>query len=248
MLSEYARYNDDSYVITIKDINGIETLNQHNKNLLNHITDLEHKAIKILEKYCTNEYFFEGNILYQLLNQFKNNDNLFIGNSLPVRTLEKFCPNIDKKIMIYSNRGASGIDGLIASALGVSYIKKNGRNILIIGDISFFYDMNALLIANQYKLNLNVIIINNKGGQIFKTLPYSNKIESALENFWVTPVNLSIKNCSKLYNATYSPIKTIKDIRDNLNKVLNNKGLNIIEIFCDFNKTLEIEKKIEKEF
>jgi len=248
LFSEYARYNDDSYVITVKDIDGIETFNQHNKNLLNHITDLEHKSRKILEKYYTNEYFFEGNILYQLLNQFKNNDNLFIGNSLPVRTLEKFCPNLDKKIRVYSNRGASGIDGLIASALGVSYIKKNERNILIIGDISFFYDMNALLIANQYKLNLNVIIINNKGGQIFKTLPYSNKIEDSLENFWATPIDLNIKNCSKLYNATYSPIETIKDIKENLDKTLNNKGLNIIEVKCEFKNTLEIESKINNEF
>ena len=186
--------------------------------------------------------------MYQLFNQFKNNDNLFIGNSLPVRTLEKFCPNLDKKIRVYSNRGASGIDGLIASALGVSYIKKNERNILIIGDISFFYDMNALLIANQYKLNLNVIIINNKGGQIFKTLPYSNKIEDSLENFWTTPIDLNIKSCSKLYNATYSSIETIKDIRDNLDKTLNNKGLNIIEVECDFKNTQDIESKINNEF
>ena len=158
LLSEYARYNDDSYVITVKDINGIETLNQHNKNLLNHITDLEHKSRKILEKYCTNEYFFEGNILYQLLNQFKNNDNLFIGNSLPVRTLEKFCPNLDKKIMVYSNRGASGIDGLIATAIGTAY-SHTSKTTLILGDISFFYDSSSLLIANKYKIDINIIVI-----------------------------------------------------------------------------------------
>ena len=247
LLSEYARYNDDSYVITVKDINGIETLNQHNKNLLNHITDLEHKSRKILEKYCTNEYFFEGNILYQLLNQFKNHDNLFIGNSLPVRTLEKFCPNLDKKIMVYSNRGASGIDGLIATAIGTAY-SHTSKTTLILGDISFFYDSSSLLIANKYKIDINIIVINNKGGQIFSKLPYAKNNIKDFEEFWTTPVNLSIKKISQLYKANYTVLNSIEKINKGLKTALRKSGINIIEILCDFNKTLEIEQKIEKEF
>jgi len=247
LLSEYARYNDDSYVITVKDINGIETLNQHNKNLLNHITDLEHKSRKILEKYCTNEYFFEGNILYQLLNQFKNHDNLFIGNSLPVRTLEKFCPNLDKKIMVYSNRGASGIDGLIATAIGTAY-SHTSKTTLILGDISFFYDSSSLLIANKYKIDINIIVINNKGGQIFSKLPYAKNNIKDFEEFWTTPVDLSIEKISQLYKANYTVLNSIEKINKGLKTALRKSGINIIEILCDFNKTLEIEQKIEKEF
>ena len=247
LLSEYAKYNDDSYVITVKDINGIETLNQHNKNLLNHITDLEHKSRKILKKYYTNEYFFEGNILYQLLNQFKNNDNLFIGNSLPVRTLEKFCPNLDKKIMVHSNRGASGIDGLIATAIGTAHSHTSKTN-LILGDISFFYDSSSLLIANKYKIDINIIIINNKGGQIFSKLPYAKNNIKNFEEFWTTPVDLSIKKISQLYKANYTILNSIEKINKQLKAALKKSGINIIEILCDFNKTLEIEQKIEKEF
>ena len=248
LFSDYKKYNDDVHAISIKDIDSVETLNQHNKNLVNHLVDLEQKSKKILNSYYTNEYFFEGNILHQSLKCLKNNDNLFIGNSLVVRNLGKFCPNSDTKIKVYSNRGASGIDGLIASAIGVSYHKKTERNILILGDVSFFYDMNSLLIANQYNLNLSIIIINNKGGQIFNTLPYSNNIDDSLEFYWTTPVDLSIKECSKLYQADYTSLKSIEDIKNKLNSKLDTKGLNIIEIECDYKKTQEIEVEISSKF
>ena len=244
LFSHYKKYNDDVNAINIKDIDSVETLNQHNKNLINHLTDLENQSKKIFNQYYTNEYFFEGNILYHLINGLKDNDNLFIGNSLPVRNLQKFCPNSDKKINIFSNRGASGIDGLIASALGVSYHNKTQRNILILGDISFFYDMNALLIANLYNLNLSIIIINNNGGKIFKNLPYSKTIDKSLEPYWTTPTDLNIKECSKLYKANYLSLKSIEDIKSKLDTNLNIKGLNIIEIECDFRNTQDIDNEI----
>ena len=62
LLSEHKKYNDDVHAITIKDSDSIEILNQHNKNLVNHLFDLEQKSKKILNRYYTNEYFFEGNI------------------------------------------------------------------------------------------------------------------------------------------------------------------------------------------
>jgi len=248
LISEYEKYNDDAHAITIKDIEGIETLNQHNKNLCNHISGLEEQSKKILKKYFVNEYFFEGNILYSTLKHFKNNDNLFIGNSLPIRTLEKYCPNIDKKIMVYSNRGSSGIDGQIATSLGISYIEKTKRNILILGDVSFFYDMNALLIAKQYNLNLNIIIINNNGGQIFTTLPYNKHIDEDLKQYWTTPTDIDIKACAELYNGNYYLVKSIKEFENNLDKVLSKNGINIIEVKCDFKETQKIEEQIKKEF
>jgi 2-succinyl-5-enolpyruvyl-6-hydroxy-3-cyclohexene-1-carboxylate synthase len=108
--------------------------------------------------------------------------------------------------------------------------------------------MNSLLIANQYDLNLNIIIINNQGGQIFNTLPYSNKIDNSLESYWTTPVDLSIKECSKLYKANYSSLKSIEEIENRLDENLDTKGLNIIEIECDYKNTQKIEAEINNEF
>ncbi|MBI45635.1 MAG: 2-succinyl-5-enolpyruvyl-6-hydroxy-3-cyclohexene-1-carboxylic-acid synthase [Candidatus Marinimicrobia bacterium] len=244
LFSDYKHYNENIYSITIKDIDSIDNI--HRGNYIDSISELEHKTKKIVANRLNNKDFFEGNILNHCINQFANDDNLFIGNSLPVRTLEKFCPNKDKKINIYSNRGASGIDGLIATALGTAYQNQSKRNILILGDVSFFYDMTSLLIGNNYSINLNIIIINNNGGQIFNTLRYKDKIKQKYNKFWTTPIDIDIEQVCKTYKQTYYNLSSINDIDQNLNKILDTKGINIIEIKTDFEITKNIEEKIQK--
>ena len=91
-------------------------------------------------------------------------------------------------------------------------------------------------------------MINNKGGQIFSKLPYAKNNIKDFEEFWTTPVDLSIKKISQLYKANYTMLNSIEKINKQLKNALMKSGINIIEILCDFNKTLEIEQKIEKEF
>ena len=76
----------------------------------------------------------------------------------------------------------------------------------------------------------------------------NNKIDDSLESYWTTPVNLSIKECSKLYKANYSSLKSIEEIENKLDENLDTKGLNIIEIECDYKNTQKIEAEINNEF
>ena len=247
LFSDYKQYNEDVYAITIKDIDHIENTNTRKDDFFNTVNQLENKTEKVLSEYSNKTYFFEGNILLHCLNYFKDNDNLFIGNSLAVRNLEKFCPNINKKIRVYSNRGASGIDGLIATALGTSYHNKSNRNILILGDVSFFHDINSLLIANQSTINMTIIVMNNSGGQIFNTLSYKKKLDKKYDGFWTTPINIKIKESCTLYKLDYNAINSIDDMKI-LDKMLDNKGVNVVEINVDFNTTQKIEETINQKF
>ena len=247
LFSDYKQYNEDVYAITIKDIDHIENTNTRRNDFFNNASQLENKTEKILSEYSNKNYFFEANILLHCLNYFKDNDNLFIGNSLSVRNLEKFCPNINKKIRVYSNRGASGIDGLIATALGTSYHNKSNRNILILGDVSFFHDINSLLIANQSTINMTIIVMNNSGGQIFNTLSYKKKLDKKYDGFWTTPINIKIKESCTLYKLDYNAINSIDDMKI-LDKILDNKGVNVVEINIDFNTTQKIEETINQKF
>lgn len=173
-------------------------------------------------------------------------DNLFIGNSMSVRNLEKFVPNIDNKINIFSNRGASGIDGLIATGIGISYFNKKNKTNIILGDISFFYDSNSLLIAKQQNININIFIMNNSGGQIFNQLPYAQKNDKNFEKFWITPVNLNIKSICETYNANYFCIKSIKEIKTNFNHLLSQDGINIFEVICNEKNIFNIDSELTK--
>ena len=246
LLSNYGRYNDNAKFIHNNDMNKVEVKTKLNKEWFNQLYQNELSAKKIIDSYINKNIFFEGNIIVSCITKLKDNDNVFIGNSLPIRNLNKYYSNTNQKINIYCNRGASGIDGIVATALGISYDCKQQRNILILGDVSFFYDFNSLLLAKKYSLNLTIIIINNNGGHIFSTLPYKNEIN--LDPYWTTPVNLNIKNIAKLYSMNYYQLLSIKSINEKINDIINHPGVNIVEIPCDFSKTLKVEEEIQSKF
>jgi len=243
LVSNHMRYNDDAK----NSIHTLDLINNHNadKNWFEYIKKFESKISELLNKYLNDTNFFEGNIIASIIRNCKKKDNLFIGNSLIVRNLEKYCTNTNQKINIFTNRGASGIDGIISTAMGVASKNYNSRNILIIGDVSFYYDLNALIL-NKNKINLAIIIINNNGGQIFSTLDYKNKIRN-FDKFLITKTDIKIKNICKLLSIKYNRLSSIKMIHAKLNSIINKKGIKIIEVKCDITKTLKIEKNIKKE-
>ena len=116
------------------------------------------------KKYFSKPIEHEGYILNRIISKIPDCSNIFIGNSSGIRDLDQFTFNISKKFNVYSNRGASGIDGLISSSIGIA-LTSNVNNFAIIGDMSFYYDVSSL-INNSLVNNLTIIVINNVGGHI----------------------------------------------------------------------------------
>ena len=85
-----------------------------------------------------------------------------ISNSMPIRDIDNLLLN--KNIDIYANRGANGIDGIVSTALGMAVHK---RITLLIGDLSFYHDMNGLLMSKLNNIQMNIVLLNNDGGGIF---------------------------------------------------------------------------------
>lgn len=93
---------------------------------------------------------------------------LFIGNSLIVRLLDMLTPL--PNINVHTNRGASGIDGLIATSAGVQR-GKQASMLTLIGDTSLLYDLNSLSLLSKVAHPHVVVVTNNDGGAIFDLLP-----------------------------------------------------------------------------
>ena len=181
--------------------------------------------------------FSEGTIAKCCVESIKNDGQLFIGNSMPIRDVEMFTLASLKKIDTYSNRGASGIDGVISSALGMSHNLVNKNSLLLIGDVSFYHDMNGLL-ASRYGANLTIVIINNSGGGIFSFLPIA---ESGLENFqqyWTTDTELQINKVAELYNCKYYFAENLKELDNSIQESFKNKGVQIIEVKTDIDENI----------
>lgn len=103
-----------------------------------------------------------------LIRLFENIDEplcLHLGNSMPVRWVSLF-PHVSSNCRIYCNRGTSGIDGCVSTAVGHAIAAPNEKHLLILGDLSFFYDRNGLWLR-ELPQNLRVIILNDFGGGIF---------------------------------------------------------------------------------
>jgi 2-succinyl-5-enolpyruvyl-6-hydroxy-3-cyclohexene-1-carboxylate synthase len=115
---------------------------------------------------------------------------------------------MNKTVTVFCNRGTSGIDGSTSTAIGAAFMSKK-RTTLISGDLSFFYDSNALW--NDYiPTNFRIIIINNSGGGIFKIIPGPKK-SNALK-FFETPHCLTAQHLCKMHRLDYSKSYNIETL------------------------------------
>jgi 2-succinyl-5-enolpyruvyl-6-hydroxy-3-cyclohexene-1-carboxylate synthase len=109
---------------------------------------------------------------------------LQIGNSLPIRVVDHVRGGGAARSVL-TQRGAAGIDGLIASAAGATWAGK--PVVLVLGDVSFAHDLGGLLAARQAKAPLAIVVVDNGGGRIFAGLPVARaQTGAAFEQHFVT--------------------------------------------------------------
>ena len=113
---------------------------------------------------------FEGAPFPALASALPDGATLWAGNSMPVRDLDAWLPSTDRAITVRSNRGANGIDGVVSTALG-SAAASEAPVALVVGDVSFLHDLNALVAARLHGLSATIVLVNNDGGGIFSFLP-----------------------------------------------------------------------------
>ena len=111
----------------------------------------------------------------RLLDLLPDNAVLHLANSSTVRYAQHH--KISPAITVCCNRGVNGIEGSMSSAVGYASATPERPNFLVIGDLSFFYDQNALW-NTQLPHNLHILLLNNGGGGIFNTLPIPSDDES----------------------------------------------------------------------
>ena len=135
---------------------------------------------------------------------------VFLGNSMPVRDFDSSAPCSSRKpVPVYGNRGASGIDGNVATLAGVA-MATQAPVIAIIGDLTLLHDLNSLALVRN--LPLKLIVVNNDGGGIFQFLPLA--IDAATrEEFWETPHGFEFQAAAEQYAIGYQKITTPIELR-----------------------------------
>ncbi len=153
--------------------------------------------------------------------------NVHWGNSTVVRYVQLF--EEFYKITCYSNRGTSGIDGSVSTAVGACYATQE-ETLLVLGDLSFMYDSNGLW-NNYLSSKLKIIVINNGGGGIFRFIP--GPAESGyLEDFFEANHSKSIQPLADMYGLEYLCATNEDDLVKLLPQLfLENEKTVVLEIF-----------------
>ncbi len=188
----------------------------------------------------------ECRIVNNIIDAVPENTHIMISNSMPIRDFDYFAQKTSRKIIIHSNRGASGIDGIISTSLGIQK-SINKPLILVTGDMAFYYDLNAMLTAKKYNVPLTVVLINNNGGGIFGMLPVSG-YGKIYKDYFVSPHNLDFSAVIKGFKGKYILIKSWKNLANSLNKALIEKQFTVLEIRTDIGNSVNLRKRYLKDF
>lgn len=147
---------------------------------------------------AVSEKFGEAQLAHRIRHYLPEQGQLFVGNSLVVRLIDALS-QLPAGYPVYSNRGASGIDGLISTAAGVQRASAKST-LAIVGDLSALYDLNALALLRNVSAPFVLIVVNNNGGQIFSLLP--TPVEER-ERFYAMPQNVHFEHAAKMFGLNY---------------------------------------------
>jgi 2-succinyl-5-enolpyruvyl-6-hydroxy-3-cyclohexene-1-carboxylate synthase len=147
--------------------------------------------------------FTEIEIAHRVMMGIPPDGALLVSSSMPVRDVEWFGPNRDD-IEVFANRGANGIDGIIATAIGIA---STGRpTTALIGDVAFLHDSSSLVNLAGRPVQLDIVIIDNDGGGIFSFLPQAGELDpDTFEELFGTPHGTDLVALVEAHGLTVAP-------------------------------------------
>ena len=185
---------------------------------------------------------FEGQVFARLAEVLPDGATLVVGNSMPVRDLDAFFPATPRRIRCLANRGASGIDGVVSTALGVA-AAGTGPVVLAIGDLSFYHDLNGLLAARLHGLSLTVVLVHNDGGGIFHFLPQARHRQH-FETLFGTPTGLDFRPVVEMYGGRFVVAGDGEELARAVQEGLARGGLWVVQVTTDRLRNVEQHRRV----
>jgi 2-succinyl-5-enolpyruvyl-6-hydroxy-3-cyclohexene-1-carboxylate synthase len=175
--------------------------------------------------------FFEGSVLAEVTGSIPAGGTLFVSSSMPVRDLDAFGGRRDARLRVIGNRGASGIDGILSTALGVSAAGAR-PTVAVVGDLAFLHDANGLLGTREPDASVVFVVIHNDGGGIFHLLPIREH-EPEFTQYFATPHGLDLSHLAALHQLPFTRVESREALRTALAEALALGGSHVIEVPSD---------------
>lgn len=196
---------------------AVDFFSNFNNIIFKKDSDYQSKWLKIRdyrrkkhESYLSQIPHSDFKVFQQVLTGVPDNIQLQFSNSAIIRYAQLF--NFKDSLRVFCNRGTSGIDGSTSTAIGAAYVSEN-QTVFVTGDLSFFYDSNALWNKN-IPTNFRIILVNNSGGGIFKIIP--GPASTNATKYFETPHCLTAEHLSKMYGFEYLKAYSTETVEEQL--------------------------------
>ena len=183
---------------------------------------------------------YEGWVLADVVDLAPDPATVFVSNSMPVRDADRFAAADTSAVTMLGNRGASGIDGIVSTALGAGS-GTTDELICVLGDLAFYHDMNGLLSLARCGVDATFVLVNNDGGGIFHKLPIE-RFDPPFTGQFKTPHGLDFEPTRELYGFSFSRVDARPEsdlespretFRERLSEVVTDEGSHVVELRTD---------------
>jgi 2-succinyl-5-enolpyruvyl-6-hydroxy-3-cyclohexene-1-carboxylate synthase len=170
----------------------------------------ERKAGEIMAQYFDAGPLTEPSVAFHVGRLLGETEALYLSNSMPVRDADSFIAFTGRDIMVGCNRGASGIDGVLASTCGLAAGSRR-LTTLLIGDLALLHDLNSLKLAAETDVPVIIVVINNRGGGIFDFLPVA-QFPDMLERCFTMSHRLTFEAVAKMFELPYNNPSSVSEL------------------------------------
>jgi 2-succinyl-5-enolpyruvyl-6-hydroxy-3-cyclohexene-1-carboxylate synthase len=191
------------------------------------------------------EAFYEGRILGDVADLAPEPATLFVSNSMPIRDLDRFGEPSAAARTVLANRGASGIDGIVSTALGAGSATTDHLT-LVTGDLAYYHDMNGLLALERCGVDATVVLINNDGGGIFHMLPIE-AFDPPFTGQFKTPHGLEFAPTGDLYDVAFARVEDRATFRETYADAVARDGTHVIEVATDAEASHRTRERLHAE-
>ncbi|MEZ5073571.1 MAG: 2-succinyl-5-enolpyruvyl-6-hydroxy-3-cyclohexene-1-carboxylic-acid synthase [Solirubrobacterales bacterium] len=170
---------------------------------------------------------------------FADGDRVLIASSMPIRDAEAFLAGGDAAVTVHANRGANGIDGLVATAAGIA-LGSGAPTWLVLGDLALAHDVGGLATAAATGTPLRIVVVDNGGGGIFDFLPQAEQVEpERFTELFTTPAALDVGAVARAYGIPYERVADADGLR-----ALADRDLVLAHVVVDRSGNVALHREI----
>ena len=195
-----------------------------------HLSHAEQTVWQVVEADLSDGVLSEGVVARAVVSALPADSVLMVGNSLPVRDLDLFCPPSQTPLRVLHQRGASGIDGLIAGAAGARSQTEQPL-LLLLGDVSAAHDLGGLAALQKVPGPLVIVIVNNGGGRIFEQLPIGSNptAQPYFATMFLTPQQVEFGHGAAAFGIPFVKVDSAQQLQEALASGLTSQTPLVIE-------------------